>query len=230
MRKPQSLIPSSRQTEGNRNQQRLSEALILLREWQSQRLATTHQDLLQHKQFGSACRFFLTDVYAPQDFSDRDDDILHVYQAMKRIMPAPIMRTLKLVIALNELTNELDNQLLQVMVDELQLTDRITAVMYASAYRLCDNYEDRLRQIELIVSTGQSVNRLVRLPFVGLTLRLAHTPAHLSGWADLQSFLERGFSAFKQAKNVALFLETVSQREKKILKQIYAGDDAPFTI
>ena len=75
-----------------------------------------------------------------------------------------------------------------------------------------------------IVAVGQSVNRLVRLPLVGLTLRLLHTPAHLSGWADLQSFLERGFSAFKQIKNADPFLEIISQREKKILKQIYAGD------
>ncbi|MCA9923093.1 MAG: hypothetical protein KC421_12015, partial [Anaerolineales bacterium] len=157
-------------------QRRLPLALATLRTWQSERLAVTHQDLLQHKQFGPACRFFLTDVYAPQDFSERDEDILHVYQAMKRIMPAPIMRTLNLVIALNELTNQLDNQLVQVMVDDLQLTDAITSEMYAEAYRICDNYADRVRQINLIVDVGGSVNKLVRLPFVGLTLRLAHTP------------------------------------------------------
>jgi hypothetical protein len=222
--KPQSLIPSRKQTQRNAKNRSFPQELLLLRAWQSRRLAATYQDLLQHKQFGPACRFFLTDVYAPQDFSDRDEDILHVYQAMKRIMPASIMRTLKLVIMLNELTSRLDNQLVQVMVDELQLTDKITAVMYAAAYRLCDNYDERLQQIELIVAVGQSVNRLVRLPFVGLTLRLLHTPAHLSGWAELQSFLERGFAAFKQIKNADPFLEIISQREKKILKQIYAGE------
>ncbi|MCA9930695.1 MAG: hypothetical protein KC419_19555 [Anaerolineales bacterium] len=211
-------------------QRRLPLALATLRTWQSERLAVTHQDLLRHKQFGPACRFFLTDVYAPQDFSERDEDILHVYQAMKRIMPAPIMRTLNLVIALNELTNQLDNQLVQVMVDDLQLTDAITSEMYAEAYRICDNYADRVRQINLIVDVGGSVNKLVRLPFVGLTLRLAHTPAHLSGWAELQNFLERGFEAFKHMKNADPFLETISQREKKILDQIYAGDAEPFDL
>lgn len=227
---PQSFIPKRRQAEHSEASQRLPEKLVLLRTWQADRLAKTYQDLLQHKQFGPACRFFLTDVYAPQDFTERDEDILHVYQAMKRIMPAPIVRTLKLVITLNELTNELDNQLLEVMIEQLQLDDLITAELYAEAYRLCDSYDARLRQIELLVSVGQSVNRLVRLPFVGATLRLAHGPAKLSGWGNLQSFLERGFAAFKQIKNADPFLATIAQREKKILQQIYAGDADPFKI
>ena len=225
---PNSLIPRRR----NRHNLsiELSSTLLLLRTWQSERLTNTHQDLLQHKEFGPACNFFLTDVYAPRDFSQRDEDILHVYHAMKRIMPAPIMRTLNLVIALNELTTELDQHLLKVMVEDLQLKDEVTVEMYAEGYRRCDNYDLRVKQIDLIVAVGRSVNKLVRLPLIGFSLRLAHAPAHLSGWAELQGFLERGFAAFKRMKHVDTFLQTVQQREMQILDQIYAGEKEPFVL
>ncbi|KAA3663148.1 MAG: hypothetical protein DWQ04_11480 [Chloroflexi bacterium] len=204
--------------------------LLVLRQWQTERLTSSHQDLLDSREYGPACNFFLTDVYAPRDFSQRDEDILHVYHAMKRIMPAPIMRTLNLVISLNELTAQLDQKLVQVMVEKLQFTDQVTVEMYAEGYRLCDNYDERVKQIDLIGAVGRSVNKLVRLPLIGFSLRLAHAPAHLSGWADLQGFLERGFAAFKRMKRVDPFLKIIEQREKQILDQIYAGEKEPFVL
>ncbi len=227
---PSSLIPHRRHRTRLSMSSEMAATLLLLRRWQSDRLKNTHQDLLDDPEFGPACNFFLTDVYAPRDFSQRDEDILHVYHAMKRIMPAPIMRTLNLVIALNDLTTQLDQKLLQVMVEELQLTDRVTVAMYAEGYRRCDNYDERVKQIDLIVALGRSVNKLVRLPLVGFSLRLAHAPAHLSGWAELQGFLERGFAAFKRMKKVDLFLKIIEQREKQILDQIYAGKAEPFVL
>ncbi len=227
---PNSLIPRRRHRAHLPMSSEMAETLLLLRRWQSDRLKNTHQDLLDSPDFGPACNFFLTDVYAPRDFSQRDEDILHVYQAMKRIMPAPIMRTLNLVIALNDLTTQLDQKLLQVMVEELQFTDQVTVEMYAEGYRRCDNYDERVKQIDLIVAVGRSVNKLVRLPLIGFSLRLAHAPAHLSGWAELQGFLERGFAAFKQMKRVDPFLKMIEQREKQILDQIYAGEEEPFAL
>jgi len=227
---PSSLIPRRRRRARAAMSKEMLSTLLVLRQWQSDRLKNTHQDLLDSPDFGAACNFFLTDVYAPRDFSQRDEDILYVYHAMKRIMPAPIMRTLNLVISLNDLTTKLDQKLLQVMMEELQVTDQVTVEMYAEGYRLCDNYDERVKQIDLIVALGRSVNKLVRLPLIGFSLRLAHAPAHLSGWAELQGFLERGFAAFKRMKRVEPFLKTIEQREKQILDQIYAGEAEPFKL
>lgn len=226
---PSSLIPRRRRAHPIMSEEMLS-TLLVLRQWQTERLTSSHQDLLDSREYGPACNFFLTDVYAPRDFSQRDEDILHVYHAMKRIMPAPIMRTLNLVISLNELTAQLDQKLVQVMVEKLQFTDQVTVEMYAEGYRLCDNYDERVKQIDLIGAVGRSVNKLVRLPLIGFSLRLAHAPAHLSGWADLQGFLERGFAAFKRMKRVDPFLKIIEQREKQILDQIYAGEKEPFVL
>ncbi len=36
------------------------------------------------------------------------------------------------------------------LVDQLGVTDSIAREQYAAGYRLCDNYDERVRQIDLI--------------------------------------------------------------------------------
>ena len=208
----------------------LEPRMKLLRTWQSERLARTHADLLAHARFGPACRFFLTDVYAPHDFSQRDHDILRVYESMHRLLPRPMLHALELVIELNALTASLDDRLLDALVDELGMTDALTAEMYAEAYRVCDNYDERARQIDLIVAVGREIDGLVRRPTVGLALRLAGVPARLAGWRELHSFFERGFAAFKTMHGAEEFLMTITGREREILDRIFAGAADPFDL
>lgn len=204
--------------------------LKLLREWQSTRLTFTHSDLLEHPRYRPATLFFLSDVYAPRDFSQRNYDIQKAYDAMRKAVPERVVHTLAETIELHQFTDELDTKLADVLFDQLGVVDIISHEQYAEAYRVCDNYDDRVRQIEMITAIGRSVDRIVRLPFIGLTLKLAHTPAHLAGWQELQGFLERGFAAFKRMKGAEEFLSLLVKREMAILDRIYAGHPDPFNL
>ncbi|MEW5868681.1 MAG: hypothetical protein AB1894_05345 [Chloroflexota bacterium] len=206
----------------------LEPGLVLLRTWQSQRLAQTYTDLLAHSRYAPACRFFLSDVYAARDFSQRDHDILYLYQVMSRFVPDFMLKLIRSVIELNNLSADLDHALLHVLVEELGVVDAITPQQYAAGYRICDNYTERVHQIEMIVSIGQQIDRTVRLPLVGATLRLARRPAHSAGWGELQDFLERGYAAFKHMGRASIFLKTIQQREMRILDDIFAGKTDPF--
>jgi hypothetical protein len=208
----------------------LDPQLERLRAWQSDRLAHTHADWLASPRYGPACRFFLEDLYGPHDFSGRDEDILNVYQSVRRWLPGALIHPLRLVVELNELTHALDAALLRELAGETGVVESITAEQYAAAYRRCDNYAERARQIDLIVTIGQEIDQVTRLPFVETSLRLAHQPAHWAGWGELQDFLERGFAAFKQMGDATPFLQSVGQRERQILDQIYAGAPDPFDV
>lgn len=201
----------------------LEPRMKLLREWQSERLAHTHADLLADRRFGPACRFFLSDVYAARDFSQRDHDIERMYSSMRLVLPSAMARALELVVELNALTHDLDEELLGVLVDELGMTDALTPEQYAEAYRRCDNRDERERQIDLVVAVGKEIDGLIRKPAVGLALRLARVPARLAGWHEMQDFFERGFDAFKKMEGADEFLRIVADRERRILDEIYAG-------
>ena len=218
---------SHRRVEGNA----IPEQLALFRAWQAQRLAATYDDLLHSKRYGPACHFFLDDIYGPQDFTQRDHDIVRIHDFMLRFLPASVLGSLTKAIELNSLTLELDGQLLRVLVDDLAVTDSITPQQYAEGYRICDNYDVRMRQIEMIGEVGRGIARLTRIPFLGVTLRLTRGPAQRGGWDEMQGFLERGFSAFKQmGRKSNYFLDTLEQREIRILDQLYANSEHPFDV
>jgi len=203
--------------------------LAVLRVFQSRRLAHTHADLLTSPRYRPAAEFFLTDVYAPRDFSQRDADLQRFYEGVRKVLPERAVSILADVVALATLTDDLDARLSRALVEELGAVEAITPEQYAQAYRICDNYDERLRQIRLIEQVGRGIDRLVHIPLISITLKLAHAPAVLAGWAELQHYLERGFSAFKHMKGADHFLNTVSQRETRILDRIFAQHPDPFS-
>lgn len=210
--------------------QELPPALKCLRTFQSERLARTHADLLESPRYGPACRFFLTDIYAPRDFSQRDHDAETLYNLMNRFLPEDLLYPLALVLKLNQMTHDLDERLADVLVHQPGVTGTITPEQYAEGYRICDNYQERETQIDRLLEIGQRVEKLVKNPLTAPTLKLAHLPAKTAGWEELHAFLEHGYQAFKHMKSADYFLETITRREKEILYRIFSAHPEPFGI
>jgi len=201
---------------------------ILLRQWQAARLAATHKDLLDHPSFAAAAQFFLSDLYGINDTSRRDADVERIYPVMVRMLPERALRSIGGALELDALTEQLDEQLLDVLEQQLDVRDQITERAYAEAYRRCDNYALRKHQIALITEVGQHLSEMVNKPLVYKTLRAMRVPARLAGFGELQDFLERGFSAFLKIDDPQQFLSLIERRETQILDRIYAGHARPF--
>lgn len=206
----------------------LEPRLAAVRAWQSRRLSHSYADLLAHERYAPACRFFLEDLYSARDFSQRDHDMLQMYDLLRRYVPAGLLEPLTLTVQVHALTQQLDARLVTMLFDEMGVTGELTSAAYAQAYRRCDNYAERLEQIELIYRVGQLLEGVVKQPLTGTTLALMAGPARRAGWADLTGFLERGFRAFKHLRGARPFLELVRRRETEYLDRIYAGDDDPY--
>lgn len=208
----------------------LEPSLVLLRTWQSRRLARTYADLLDNKQYRPACLFFLSDIYAPRDFSQRDHDTERLHAFLSRVVPAQMLQLLTEVITLNALTSELDCRLARVLTDQLGVVDTLTSEDYAEGYRRCNNFAERNRQLDLLIRVVTQVSEGARLPGVGLALKVAHGPACRAGWVELFSFLERGYGAFRQIRDLPTFVGAIEQRERGILHKIFAGAPDPLAV
>jgi hypothetical protein len=202
--------------------------LDILRAWQARRLTTTYTDLLTKPRYTKACRFFLDDVYAAKDFRQRDEEIRHLYEIIHHFLPDILLKLVKTVIELNDLTNTLDEALWSAMYDELGVTDTITVESYAAGYRICDNYAERAHQIELIDQVGHMVDFTTKIPMISTTLKIVRGPVSRAGWHDLHSWIERGFFAFRHMHGAKEFLATIHNREMTFLKRIFASDPQPF--
>lgn len=196
----------------------VAERLRQLRAWQAARLARTHADLRLDPLSADAVSFFLSDLYGPQDFTRRDQDVLRAWRLFKRALPPRMLQVLSMAMELDVLSAELDLE-----TSERLPSGPLTAKGYAEAYRAVGRREDRRRQIGLIVAIGMALVRAVRTPLVRLGLRAAHGPAYLGGFGALQEFLERGFAAFSRLPEPTRLLATIERREIQLMRTLLAG-------
>lgn len=208
----------------------LASGIPLLRKWQSDRLSATYEDLLANKLYQPAMAFFLSDLYGPNDFSQRDDDIERLFSTIVKVLPDYLIYTAAYAAELNALSAELDFALIGVLAGELYTGEAITHEMYAEAYLRCDNYDLRKHQIALLKMLGEDLNAIVFKPLIYNTVRMLKIPARLAGFSSLQDFLERGFKAFHHMHGADEFLGTIVSRETRILDRIYASHPHPFAL
>lgn len=198
-----------------------------LRRWQAQRLGSSFADLLATPRTHAAAAFFLSDLYADRDFSGRDEGVARVVPLMARLLPNALLRALGESVELGALSHALDLR----MVRSLERDPPTTAIdqnTYAVAYRAAGCAHLRRHQIGLIVAVGKTLDRAVHRNGVSHLLRASRMPARVAGLGDLQAFLERGFSAFRQLDGADDFLDIIATREREVSRRLFAGDPQPF--
>jgi hypothetical protein len=198
--------------------------LAEVKAWQAARLARTYADLSANPRYAKATDFFLGDLYGAKDFSGRDEAMLRIYPVMVRTLPDAAVDTAALAIEVDALSEALDRR----VAASLE-AGPIGEASYCRAFRQAGSREERMRQIELIDEVGRRLDVLVVKPFVYATLKLMRRPAKLAGLQDLQTFLERGFDAFRHMGGADEFLATIGGRETRILSRILSGHASPFS-
>ncbi|MEM7350236.1 MAG: hypothetical protein AAF657_05485 [Acidobacteriota bacterium] len=205
------------------------ERLHRLTDWQAQRLARTHADLLANPRYRPAVRFFLTDLYGPMDFSQRDRKLERISPMLAKVLSENALHTMGLALEMNVVTEELDHAMEQTLVATGFPPD-LTDEVYIEAYRRCGEVDRRRRQIDLIRQVGEDLDEIVTRPWIRRALQMARRPARLSGLGDLHEVLERGFEAFHGMRGAAEFLDTIVGRERRIMERIYEDHPTPFDL
>ena len=198
-------------------------------EWQGQRLARTHADLLASPRYRPAVRFFLDELYAPRDYSRRDRKLMNISPVLTRVLSEAALQTLGLAIEMNVLTEELDAATDDALL-EMEQPSSLTEEHYVEAYRRCGHSDKRRRQIELIRAVGEELDAVVHLPFVKQGLKLARAPARVAGLSDLHDLLTRGHEAFSGMRGADEFLDAICGRELRIMQRIYDRHPEPFAV
>jgi len=196
-----------------------------LRRWQAARLAGSYADLLADARYGPAARFFLTELYGPQDFTDRDAQLARVVPKLVALLPARALATLVEAVRMDALSESLDHEMVQ-QLRAAGRSRRIDEAAYAAAYRACGRLDERQEQIDLVQQIGAALDRLTRIPLLASTVKLMRRPAEKAGYGQTQRFLQDGFDAFRHMGGAEPFLATVRQRETALMQR-WAGPAAP---
>jgi hypothetical protein len=161
-----------------------------------------------------ACDFFLNELYGDEDFSQRDHDVERIFPIMVRLLPAQVLETVARAVELNALSHELDLAMLAALPPTI---GEVSTEDYTAAYRQTAESGARRYQLALILALGRELARVVRIPMMYKLLQMCRWPAKLAGLGALQSFLERGFSAFVTLNGARYFLGQIRAREKSFM-------------
>jgi hypothetical protein len=197
----------------------LASRVLALKRYQQARFQRTHADLLADARFGPAARFFLEDLYGPQDFADRDAQFARIVPALVRMFPQEIIETVQSLVELHALTESLDSRLAAALP-----ADEPARNGYVQAWQQVGSRTERERQLMLVLDLGTQLDRYTRRPLLRQSLRLMRGPARAAGLAALQQFLERGFDTFAAMRGAQDFLACVQQREAALMNRLFEPD------
>lgn len=194
----------------------LQERVLSLKTYQSKRFECSYADLLQHPRYASATRFFLEDLYGPQEFGARDAQFARVVPTLVRMFPKDIVGTVAALAALHALSEALDCD----MATRLA-SPTVDAQAYVQAWQAVGRRADRLQQIQWTLKIGRALDRYTRNPVLRASLRVMRKPAQAAGLGDLQRFLESGFDTFGAMRGARDFLEIVERRERALVDALF---------
>jgi hypothetical protein len=189
--------------------------------WQCKRLLVSHQEMYQQKRFKPAVEFFINELYGPNDFSQRDQDIARIVPKMSKFLPEKALQSLASALHLNTLSFELDFDLAKKLVGV-----DINCDSYAKAYVNCDNLATRQQQIDYIRTLGNDLADVVKMKGISSLLFISRKPAKMAGVLALHEFLDKGFKSFKNLGNVEDFITPVVNKEHEIMQQL-ANPNSP---
>jgi len=187
-----------------------------VKHYQQLRFAHTYADLLASARYRGAARYFLDELYGPQDFTERDTQLARVVPATVRLFPAEIVDVVGSVVSLHALSEELDSALAQQLPGA-----EIDAPRYLSAWQGTGQSAQRERQIALTLEVASALDALVHRPLLRHSLRLMRGPARAAGLGDLQQFLERGFDTFCSMRGADEFVALIGRRERLLAATLF---------
>ena len=194
----------------------LAAEVAALKAYQQKRFARTHASLLAHPRFGRAANFFLNELYGPQDFTQRDAQFSRIVPALVRLFPADTVATVESLAAVHALSERLDTAMAVHLGGAAP-----SRASYVRAWQATGEPAARARQIELVMSVGEALDRHTRSFMLRASLKAMRGPARAAGMGALQTFLESGFDAFGAMGGAKEFLATIHASETALAARLF---------
>jgi hypothetical protein len=215
-----------------RSQPALLSMVKAVKRVQCSRFQRSYANILTHPDWANAAQFFLQELYADRDFSQRDAQFGRIAPAIERLFPQSVVQLATTLAQLHALSEQLDHRmavtLLAMSIDPQ--TDYAVRTHYPLAWRTVGQRTAREQQLELVNHLGEELAKITRVKGLRILLRMMRSPAHAAGLEHLQSFLELGFDTFalmQRSKSGAEgFLNAINDRERAWMARLF---DTPAT-
>jgi hypothetical protein len=210
----------------------LSQAVLAIKALQCKRFRHSYAVALNHPDWSQAAHFFLSHLYAPQDFSQRDAQFSRIAPSVGKFFPSNVVALVNCLAHLHATTEQLDHEMGLAM---LALSTSASPTLHAHTYIACWNTVGKKRerelQLQLVQTIGRELTKLTQTPGLRLMLRMMHKPAILANLEQLQNFLEQGFDIFQTTRQspsgITAFLSLIETQERAWIHRLFNADTSP---
>ena len=191
--------------------------------WQLAYMLPFYEDLRASDNYAAAVDFVVSDLTGIS-ISQRDHDIARVAPIMSRMLPEKALRTMACAMELNARVLEINLSICRALFENRPVDGEISESDYRLACRSASSLAECLELVHLIEDIGRSLDQVIRIPMIGVTLKAMRMPARLAGFAALQVFLEKGYTTFVALEDVDQFLDDITLRMTEVFTEIFTAD------
>jgi hypothetical protein len=190
--------------------------------WQLDYLLPLFGDLHARTGYAEAINFIMSDL-AGIGISHRDRDLERAAPAITTVLPFRALATVAATAEVNARVLEINLAIWRRLTVDKELPALITEYEYCVACREASSLDECVGLVHKITELGRTLESLVEVPMIGMTLRAMRAPAHAAGFGALQEFLETGFFTFREIPDVDHFLSEIEVRMIQIFERIYTA-------
>ncbi len=195
-----------------------------IKSFQNRRLELTHNKLIEDESTACAARFFLDKLYCTGDVSARDHQTERVLPKLEKLLPSAALLVLTKVVYMDYLAEYLDDELTHQIMSVHGLVEvSSNQELYVQGFCRQNRWAEREAQIKLIVEVGESLRKLLRLPFLNGLLKMTRGAAQKANLEDFHDFLTEGLKAFSTLKRPGDFFRAIEREEMALLEAMKAG-------
>ena len=170
-----------------------------------------YSEFEEHPETAAAVEFVISDLIGT-GISSRDADMARIIPVMTRLLPANALQATASAMELNARALAINLDICQHLSPQLEAGAGFSEREYCEAFRGSTSLDECHELIDLTITLGHTLNRLVHNRLLGATLRAMHYPAHAAGFAAMQDFLEKGFATFRAIEDIDYFLDRFADR------------------
>ncbi len=188
--------------------------------WQLDYMLPFYEDLRASEDYAVAVNFVVSDLTGI-GVNQRDHDLARVVPIMCKMLPDKALRTVATAMQLNARVLDINLSICRELFKEISVDADISEAEYCSACRRASRLDECLELVYLTGEVGHNLDHVIRIPMIGLTLKVMRTPARLAGFGALQRFLEKGYRTFVALKDVDQFLDDMTLRMTDVFTRIF---------
>lgn len=183
-----------------------------------------YDDLRSRPGYDDAIHFVIADLMGP-GIADRDRELARVVPAMTRLLPAGALQALAVAMELNARVLKINLGIERQLRAVLAAQKSVSELDYCVASRRVSSFDECRELVAMTRAAGESLERVIRVPMIGSLLRTMRLPARLAGVADLQAFLEKGFTTVTAVDDVHEFLDAMEQRMTDVFRHVFVAPE-----